>query len=309
MKNVFISGVSGFIGLRLARRLAGQNYRVSGIGRRPVKIPNVAYNVCDIQNRDALRRFSPNAEIFIHLASLNVHADIARDPFGFLEESWIGTKNMLDAFIASGGKHFIFASTGKVYGDVRKLPLSEETPPHPKNAYGKVKYLLEQLIDLYATYHPDRMFSILRLFNVYGEGQNSQFLIPTIISRLKTSSKRIKLGDLEARRDFIYISDVLEAFICILKRPSDERFAVYNVGSGTAYSARAIVETIGIITGHPIRVTGDQTKKRADETDIEFCSHKKIEGLGWRARVDLKDGLERTLSFYNLLPPQCKQSS
>lgn len=296
MKTIFISGVNGFIGAHLARFLIEKGYGVSGIGKEErCEIAGVRYGQCNVLKKDCVAEYSGGSDVFVHLAAITSHEEIIADPDGMLKMSWSGTMSMLHAFVENGGNHFIYASTGKVYGDFDTLPLGEDTPTRPKSILGKSKYMCERLIDFFANLHQDYTFSILRIFNVYGEGQKDQFLIPTIIKQLNGGNDEVHLGDVGAKRDYLYVGDLVSAVESIMRSNRKRGICVFNVGSGEAYSAKDIVGMVSEILGKEIRIIGDRRRRRPDELDVEYCSNKKLKTLGWAPRFNLREGLTQLL--------------
>lgn len=296
MTKVFISGVNGFIGQALAKALLSKGYKVSGLGTsKKCDIKGVNYKSCDVLDGKKLIKLSNGHDVYIHLAAITTHDEIVNHATQTLQINWQGTYNMLEAFTQNKGKHFLYASTGKVYGDFKSLPIKEADPCNPLNILGKSKYICERLIDFFAKTNPAHQYSILRIFNIYGEGQKESFLVPTIIKQLKSSS--IKLGDIKAKRDYLYKDDLVSAFIKVIEK-NKSTINIFNVGSGKAYSAEEIAKTLGVITGKKLTIKSNSKKIRGDELDTEYCSNQKLKGLGWKQNFTLKKGLETTLKHY-----------
>ena len=281
---ILITGVNGFIGQHLSRKLTERGYYVEGLEN----------NNGGVLNKKLVERKVRGAEVIIHLAGLTSHKDIVENKFETLETNFLGTKNVLDAFIKSRtAKKFFYASTGKVYGRIVRLPISEDHPTNPLNILGKSKMITENLIDFYNDNQKE--FIIFRIFQVYGPGQRENFLIATIINQLKKSNK-IHLGDIKAKRDHVYIDDVIDAFVRAIEKKGTRGLSVYNICTGVGSSARDIVRLIEKKIGTKIKIKVNKKLLRQDEMDQEYGSFDKAKKeLGWEPRVSLEDGLGRLL--------------
>lgn len=296
MKTVFITGLNGFLGAHCARFLSEQGFEVTGIGRQEAcALDGVRYTQCDVRNEECVSRVSEGVDVFLHLAGITTHEEIVGDPFSSLDVAVGGTMALLRVFKKSGADKFLFASTGKVYGKSATPPYREEIQPNPTNILGKLKYACERVIECAADAEPAKSFSVFRIFNVYGQGQREQFLIPTILSRIRSGNGEIRLGDINAKRDYVYVDDVVSAFYKIIAGDTESRFSAWNVGSGAAHSASDIVECIERILEKPLKILGDISRKRKDESDIEYCSNEKLKKLSWSLRYSLEDGLRDLL--------------
>jgi nucleoside-diphosphate-sugar epimerase len=297
---ILITGVDGFIGHRLADLLISNNNYVVGLGRRDeCSVKNIhAYFSGDILDEKLVEKAVSGVDAIIHLASLTSYNDIIYDKFKTLEINLFGTKNVLNAFVKSkSAKKFIYSSSGKVYGDVKHLPISDEQIPNPLNILGKSKLITEKLIDFYST--GQKEFIIFRIFNVYGPGQQINFLIPTILSQVKESEndvKTITLGNIKAKRDYVFIDDVVDAFVLAIEKNLDPGLSIFNICSGKGISAQEIVSIIENLMNIQINIKTKSFLIRNDETDIEYGSFEKAKKiLGWYPKYSFRDGIKKVL--------------
>jgi UDP-glucose 4-epimerase len=309
MRKVLVTGSEGFLGRRLVDRLVAAGCEVHGLDRAAGRPSSEKYRLENIDVLDASRLLSyavacaPDA--IVHLAALTAHDEMVNQKTATLKINLQGTMNLLDACNASGARQFVYASTGKVYGRIERLPLSEEHPLRPRNVLGKTKVIAENLIDFYAQDCPARM-TVLRIFNVYGPGQRNSFLVPTILAQLAGGGSRVALGNIEDQRDYIYIDDVIDAFLCVLLRPEEEASAVFNVGTGVASSAADVVRTVGEVLQRRIAISTESSRFRGDEDPVEYADTAKLRTLGWRPAHTLRQGLEKTVE-HSMRGP-CKSS-
>lgn len=282
---ILITGVNGFIGQHLSQKLLERGHKVSGLKNKEG----------GVLNKGIVEKAIRDVDVVVHLAALTSHEDIVENKFETLETNFLGTKNVLGAFIKSKhAKKFIYASTGKVYGKIVRLPIDEDHPTNPLNIHGKSKFITEKLIDFYT--NDQEEFIILRIFNVYGPGQRENFLMPTILSQINSGKKEITLGDIKSKRDYIYIDDVVDAFIRVIEGRGSKGLSIHNICTGTGVSAKDIVDIIEKIKGEKIKIKVNKNLLRYDEMDEEFGSYKKAkQQLGWEPKISIRNGLRRLL--------------
>lgn len=290
---ILITGINGFIGQHLGRELVQRGHAVIGLARdKNCKIVNVkAYYEGTVLDKKLVEKTTKDVEAVIHLASLTSHKDIVDNRFAALETNFLGTKNVLDAFSKSkNSQKFLYASSGKVYGRIMHLPISEKHPTNPQNVLGKSKLITEKLIDFYN--NNQKEFITFRIFNIYGPGQSENFLIPTILSQLHEGKKEIALGDIDARRDWVYIDDLVNAFVKAIEAKGHLGASVLNICTGIGSSASRIVEIISKLKGIDIKVKINPLLIRSDEMEDEYGSYELAKKyLGWNPKISLTEGL------------------
>lgn len=294
---ILVTGINGFIGQHLGIMLLKRGHFIVGLGRNEKCTINdiKTYYSGNVLDKKLVEKATKDVEVVVHLAAITSHADIVDNRFATLETNFLGTKNVLDAFSKSKKtRKFLYSSTGKVYGKIMHLPISENHPTNPQNALGKSKLITEKLIDFYN--NNQKEFIVFRIFNTYGPWQNENFLIPTILSEFKKRKKEIVLGDIEAKRDYVYIDDLVNAFILAIEKKKFLGISYYNICTGKASNAKDIVKILNKIKGLNIRVKKNSDLFRADELKIEYGSYKNARKyLEWQPQVDLKEGLQRLL--------------
>ena len=300
---VFITGVTGFIGKKLAEHLVHAGIEVIGLSKHNLKSP-LPYEVVvgDVLDTRIIEPIVNTVDCVVHLAAITTHNEIVNNRSRADEVNLLGTKNVLDSFNKSKRAIiFIYASTGKVYGRIQELPITEHHPTNPLNILGESKLETEQLIHNNCT--SEKSYIILRIFNVYGEGQKENFLIPTIINQFKKRQKKIILGNVKVQRDYLYIDDVLSLIIRIINTESiSTGLQKYNVCSGKPVSPQQIVGEIEKILGEKVEIETDKNRFRFDEEEIEYGSYKKTKDrFKWEPQVVLNEGLKKVLLENELL--------
>lgn len=294
---ILITGINGFIGHHLATSLIKRGHAVTGIGRnKTCQIDAVTdYYFGSVLDKSLVSRAVSGADVVVHLAALTAHSDIILNKFETLDINLTGTKNVLDAFRESETtKKFLYSSTGKVYGKITELPISENMFTNPQNILGKSKLIVEKLIDFYNDNKKE--FIVFRIFNIYGKKQKENFLIPTILKQISQDASAITLGDIEARRDYVHIDDVVNAFVLAIEKTRPPGLSTYNICTGKAVSAREIVEIIKTLKSIQITIKQNLSLVRNDESKEEYGSYQKAkEDFGWEPTIDMTSGLEKLL--------------
>lgn len=278
MKVVIAFDKNAFIGNRLCHRL-------EDAGVETFKI----LDVFDLSAKDAGNNVE-KAEHFIHLANLIHVPSSYNDPYTYYRVNYMSTLNALE-YCRKNKSHFIYASS-YIYGTPDYLPVDEKHPIRPFNPYAQTKAICEQLCEGY-----NRDFgvevTILRLFNIYGEGQRGNLLIPELLSQIKEGKQCIQLKSGGARRDFVYVDDVVNAFITCLRNVKS--FSIYNICSGKSYSIKELTDIINKNLNNKLFFHFSESD-RINEVEETVGSYEKIkEEIGWEPRFQLEEGIRQTL--------------
>ena len=301
--DVLITGINGFIGKNIANNLFKKGHKIIGVGTsEKSELTKICeYHSVSVLNQKEINSLVKNVDIVIHLAAITAHSEIVDKKFKTLDINLNGTKNILNAFNESKrAKKFIYASTGKVYGKIQSLPLTEESLTSPLNVLGKSKLIAEKIIDFYS--NQSKTFVVFRIFQAYGPGQLKNFLIPTIISQLNFNNSKnqvITLGDIKAKRDYIFIEDISSAFVAAVNNDISKGINIYNLSSSIPQSANEIIQVIEKLFNLKIQVQVNKNLLRNDEESIEYGSFEKVKkDLGWKPIISIEDGLIKTIKSF-----------
>ena len=278
MIDVIVTGGSGFIGSRLVKSLEKQG----------LKILSLSSKTLDITSLSSWLNL-PKAKFVYHLAGKSFVPNSWDPKNKIFETNVLGTKNAL-SYCKNNKSKLCFASS-YIYGIPDKLPLNEEDIVKPNNPYALSKYISEELCRFSSEFE-NISITILRLFNVFGPKQNSNFLIPSIIKQVN-HKKRIEVRDLEPKRDFIYVDDVVEAFLSCLN--STDGFNIYNIGSGKSYSVKEAISLIQNINGKKLPVYSLQNERINEIDDVLADISKAKKFLNWIPKYTFKEGIEKVV--------------
>ena len=274
-----VTGASGFIGKKLLNALKDRGEKVIGLTSKDL-------DVTDINAWDNL----PKAKYVYHLAGKSFVPDSWSIKSKILETNILGTRNALN-YCKQNGAKLIFASS-YIYGVPDSLPINEKCIPKPNNPYALSKYISEKLCKFSVTYENIEV-TVLRIFNVYGPGQNNNFLIPTIINQLKMKQEII-VKSTAPRRDFIYVDDVVNAFL--LSQKNLPGFNVFNIGSGKSFSVKNLVSIIQNIKKTKLPLTSLEELRVNEIPNVVADISEAKKKLGWEPNYSLEEGLKKVLN-------------
>lgn len=295
---IFVTGASGFIGRNLVSHLIAHGYEVVAFSRKPIQIEGVQWFSGDILDAECLYRSMQGCSCVIHLAAVTPYYKINLSPIDAFNNYIQGIINIITAFDKVDAYTLLFASSGKVYGSSALVPFAEDGPINPSSLMGKLKAEAERILQLYCDIARKNCRIIsLRLFNAYGPGQSTDFLIPKLIKHLLLGS--VKLGDISVKRDYIHIDDIIKSIIILLDK-APEGFIAYNVGSGIAISIAEIIEILCSLSKKSLKVEIDETQFRKEEGRVEQADIRRICSLGWKPLITIEEGL------YDLLRSEFK---
>ena len=265
MKNILVTGASGFIGSHLSSKLSKESkYNIKKIDR----------SFGDITNTTTWSNF-PKCEIVIHLAGRTFVPDSWINSKSFINTNVIGTAMALD-YCKKNNSKLIFLSS-YLYGKPKKIPIGENEPVKTTNPYTLSKKIAEDLCHFYSENYGVKVI-ILRPFNVYGPNQKEHFLIPSIIKQIDLT-KKINVKDLKPKRDFVYVKDLVMAILKSIELKKN--FEIVNIASGKSHSVYEVIKTIQKIKGTNFKIKSTD-EIRVDEimdTRANIKKAKKI--LGW----------------------------
>lgn len=273
---IAVTGSSGFIGKNLCELLKSKNYEVIEIDIEK------GMNIEDSSVLDSL----PNYDYIVHLAAKSFVPASFNNPYDFYKTNIVGTLNVLES--ARKRKSKVIFISSYLYGSPEYLPVDEMHRLAPHNPYANSKLLGEKLCEAY--YNDFGVpITIFRPFNIYGKGQNENFLIPTIKNQLE--NKEIKLLDSKPKRDYIHISDVVAAIHCSIETELSG-FECYNIGSGQSYSVEYIAESLIKINNSKANLVFSNEERKNEVLDCYANINKTVSMLNWKPNKSLFDGLK-----------------
>lgn len=308
-KKVLVTGAGGFIGSRLCERLVEEGAYVLAFVRytsRPEPgllkyIPKHVFDQIEIIRGDlrdfsAIEQAAKGVDTVFHMGALISIPYSYVHPVETVQTNVIGTMNILEACRKTGAK-LVHTSTSEVYGTALRVPIDEDHPLQGQSPYSASKIGADKLVESY--YRSFDVPSItIRPFNTYGPGQSSRAVIPTIITQA-LSRDLVRLGNLEAIRDFTYLDDTVEGFLLAVQAGFWDG-ETYNLGSGEEISIGEIAELIFRIMGKQPEIQVEPRRLRPEKSEVLRLisdNRKAKAALGWQPKVGMEEGLRRTIDW------------
>lgn len=310
MKKVLVTGADGFIGSHLTELLLRLGFEV-----RPFALYN-SFNswgwldelpqevrssldvfLGDIRDPNGVRKAMHGCDAVLHLAALIAIPYSYHSPDTYIDTNIKGTLNVLQAARDLGVQRVIQTSTSEVYGTARFVPITEEHPLRGQSPYSASKIGADQIAySFYASFGLPVV--IVRPFNTYGPRQSARAVIPTIIGQIARGTRRLKLGAIHPTRDFNYVADITNGFVCALT--SDAGIGeVVNLGSNFEISVGDTVRMIAEVMNTEVEIETEQVRLRPENSEVErlWADNRKARELfGWSPVYAGKDGFRRGLA-------------
>lgn len=312
--DVLITGGLGFIGSSLARRLVALKAKVTLVdslipehGGTPFNIHDfrerVTVDLTDVRDSRAMASLIKKRDFLFNLAGQTSHLDSMSDPLTDLNINAAAPLSILEACRQHNRDlKIVFASTRQIYGRPQYLPVDEKHPLHPIDVNGINKLAGECYHLLYHNVYNIRACS-LRLTNTYGPGMRVKDARQTFLGiwiRQLIEGKSIQVfGSGEQRRDFNFIDDVIEALLLAAIRPESDG-EIFNLGHNEHVNLRELAALlVDLNGGGRYELVSFPEERAAIDIGDYYSDFRKIDKvLGWGPKVDLRDGLTKTLQYY-----------
>ena len=293
MSKLIVTGGAGFIGSHLADKLVELGHEVIVIdnlmlGKKEFVNKKAKFVQADIRDYKEIVPYFKGVEAVFHLAAEPRLPLSIEDPITTHEINVTGTLNILEAARQAKVKKMIFTSSCAAYGNIKTLPIKESDEMLPLSPYGLHKLMGEKYCQLFSTlYGIDTV--CLRYFNVYGSRKTGQgsypLVIPAFLQQKKDGKPMTVIGTGKDTRDYVHVSDVVQANILAWKSKIKKGEAI-NIGSGKEVSVNEIAKLIGGATIKLPPRPGDMKRAKADNKLA-----KKL--LNWQPTVGLEEGIKQ----------------
>ena len=299
-----ILGGGGFIGSHLADRLLSCGYTVR-IFERPrvpyyrtfLKEEKVEWQTGDFQSEADVASSVDGCDIVFHLISTTLPKGSNDDPIYDIESNVIGTLKLLSSTVRYSVKKIIFISSGgTIYGNPNKIPVPETHPTEPLVSYGISKLTIEKFLHLYNQLH-GLDYAILRVANPFGERQrvsSAQGAVTAFLSKALAGETIEIWGDGNVTRDYIYINDVIDAFLMAMNHIGEPR--IFNIGAGQGRSLNDLIDIIEDLFSRPMKRRYISARKFDVPVSVLDITRSK-EVLGWQPKTTFRDGLMLTYDW------------
>jgi UDP-glucose 4-epimerase len=295
-----VTGGAGYIGSAVARRLLLAGHDVTVLdslqrGHREAVPEGAEFVEVDLLDADAAAAALAGRgfDAVLHFAALALVGESVESPERYHRGNFVASLNLLDAMRAAGVPRLVFSSTCAVYGEPEEVPISERTPTNPVNSYGNSKLAVDRMIGDECRAHGLGAVS-LRYFNVAGasgecgeDHHPETHIIPLVLQAASGRREHVSIfgtdyatPDGTAIRDYIHIEDLAEAHLLAVDAAESGRHEIFNLGNGTGFSVREVIEAAKAVTGVDIPVR-EEGRRAGDPPVLVAASQKIREELGW----------------------------
>jgi NAD dependent epimerase/dehydratase len=312
MGKILVTGAGGFIGSHLTEELVKQGENVRAFIRYnsrderglledlPKEIQNqIEVIPGDLKDPDGVKKAVKGCSKVFHLGALIAIPYSYVHPFDFIQTNVVGTANLLNACLENSAlERIIHTSTSEVYGTAQYIPIDEKHPLQAQSPYAASKIAADKLAESYYLSF-NLPIATLRPFNTFGPRQSLRAIIPTIVSQV-IDSKKIRLGNIKPRRDFLFIRDTVRGFIELGK--CDEAIGkVINIGTGKDISIEELVMKILDQIGKRGEVEIEDWRIRPEKSEVmQLLSDTQLAQklFGWAPKYSIEEGLRETIEWY-----------
>jgi len=298
--NCLVLGGAGFIGSNIVAGLVGRGHKVRVLDLPSIDLHNLKECANSIEvmagnftNNHDISAALKGIDIVVHLVCSTMPGPSNENPIYDVETNVLSTLNLLEAALRERVKKIIFASSGgTVYGIPEKLPISETHPTNPICSYGITKLTIERYLSLFNHLY-DLDYTVLRLGNAYGKGQrtdNVQGAVAVFLGQILNDEIITVWGDGSVVRDYLYIDDLVAAFLKVIENKTMSR--IYNIAGGRRYSINEVLEIIRDTTGKKLRVeyaSGRRLDVPVNYLDISRAGRE----IDWHPKTSLNEGIGR----------------
>ena len=283
------------MGTHLVDRLLEGGHGVRVYDRSPNRFrklpPEAEYTEGELGNHGLTREAVEGMEVVYHLAGTTLPKTSNDDPVYDVRSNLVDTIQLLKACVAAGVRKVVFASSGgTVYGVPEVVPIGEDHPTNPISSYGIVKLATEKYLGLFHhLYGLD--YAALRISNPYGPYQGQQGASSVFLNRIYAGQPISIWGDGGVVRDYLYVSDLIDALVRAAEVELPER--VLNVGSGRGTSLNELVRLMAEVVGE--QPAGEYLPARALDVPVSVLEIRRARAeLGWSPKTELVEGIART---------------
>ncbi len=301
---ITIFGGGGFIGSAIVDRLLKDGHKLR-IFERPRVEPyrhfvdgeQVQWITGDLMSIHDVSKAIDGVDTVLHLVSTTLPKSSNDDPIYDVQSNLVATLQLLNAMVVKRVRKIVFISSGgTVYGDPAYLPIDESHPTEPRVSYGITKLAIEKYLLMFQHIHGLKV-NILRVSNPYGERQRvetAQGAIGVFLSKaIKNQSLEI-WGDGSVTRDYLYVSDVAEAFALAVEYDGEK--SVFNISSGVGTSLNEMIAVIERVLG--LKVDRSYQPGRSFDVPVSILDNSLAQHeLGWSTHVGLEEGVFKTAEW------------
>jgi UDP-glucose 4-epimerase len=317
---LLVTGGAGYIGSIVAQQMLEAGHEVVVLdslarGHRAAVPHGAELLEIDLLDEQATRNaLQDGFDGVMHFAALALVAESVAHPERYHRGNHVGALNLLDAMRESGVRRLVFSSTCAVYGEPETVPMREDIPAAPVNAYGNSKLAIDRMIGDECRAHGLAGAS-LRYFNVAGarghlgeDHEPETHLVPLVLRAAAGVTDHVKVfgtdyptRDGTAVRDYIHVEDLGRAHAMALEAAEPGRHSIYNLGTGDGYTVKEVIDAARRVTGREIPAR-EQPRRPGDPPELVAASDRIRDELGWQPEKGLEDMIADAWAWHQAHP-------
>ena len=306
---VLVTGGAGYIGSVTAARLLDVGHAVVIVddlrtGHRELLPAGAGFLRADVADPRALGALlADGVDACVHFAASIEAGESMRRPQAFFANNTAGTLRLLETLVDAGVDRFVLSSTAAVYGEPRRVPIAEDDPTRPTNAYGESKLLIERALAWVGRLRGLR-WAALRYFNASGATEDAgeahdpeTHLIPLVLQAAAGRRDGVAIygtdydtPDGTCVRDYVHVADLADAHVLALEALGDHDRLVCNLGNGAGFSVREVVEAARRVTGRDFAAR-ERPRRAGDPAVLVASADRARDLLGWEPCHGDLDGI------------------
>lgn len=293
---IFVTGGSGFIATPLVKHLLEKVYKVKVLD---LKEPRIKHKNLEFVKKSILDKITDDikgSDAVFHFAALLGVDNSDKRPLDTMKVNLEGSVNVFKSALEVGVKKMIFSSSSEVYGEPRELPIKEDSVKGPVSTYGVSKLAAE----IYAKAFNQELgadIKIVRFFNVYGPGQESNWVVPIFINKALMNESITVFGNGNQTRCFTYVEDIADGVLKVFEK--GQRGEAYNIGNNQPTTILELAQIVKEMTKSKSEIIkvgfGKETRLKEREIEYRIPDISKMKALGWQPKVMIKEGVKRVL--------------
>lgn len=319
---VLVTGAAGYIGSVTVEKLIEAGHEVVALdnferGHRGAIHPSAEIRQVDLRNAEGVLTAigEQRLDAVFHFAALHLVPESVEKPAEYYRNNMLGGLNLLDAVRTAEVPRFVFSSTAAVYGEPESSPILESASKLPINPYGRSKWMIEQILEDYATRYPIN-YAAFRFFNVAGatadRGEDHRpetHIVPLALQVLQGKRPVFRImgtdyptDDGTAVRDYVHVADLADAHILALAHLDRQSVGAVNLGTKGGYSVRQIADAVSRVIGRELPVE-EAPRRAGDPAALVADPNRALTELGWNpTRSNLEDMISSAWEWMNRHP-------
>jgi len=293
---ILITGGSGFIASHLVLHLLEKGHKVKVLDLKELHIKHKSLEFVKKSILDNIIQDIKGCDAVFHFAALLGVDNSDRRPLDTMKVNLEGSVNVFKSALDAGVKKIIFSSSSEVYGEPRELPIKEESVKGPVSTYG-VSKLASEIYARAFNQEKGADIKIVRFFNVYGPGQESNWVVPIFINKALRNEPITVFGNGNQTRCFTYVEDIADGVLKVFEKGKTGE--AYNIGNNEPTTILELAQIVKEITKSKSEIIklgfGKETRLKEREIEYRIPDISKMQALGWRPRTMVREGVKKIL--------------